>query len=256
LPSHITHARDLDFLDERNTPLKFAAPVSEEGPSFSRFPEDPFSSPRREKTFHWSVPWADLMMTLFILFAVLYAFQYTQREVTRVKFDTQRTPAVAGVLPEKQAELSAIYELGKEVLLEKDLSHFASVEMNPGRSVRISLAGDLLFDTGKADLKPEIKTALGEIAAVLDRAPFRVNLIGHTDDRPIRSERFPSNWELSTSRACSVARFLTEEKNLPPGKFFITGHAEHQPVKPHDTSRDRAANRRVEIIITNQKVSE
>jgi chemotaxis protein MotB len=256
LPSHITHACHLDFFDERNTPLKSTTPVSEEGTSFSRFPEDPFSFPRREKTFHWSVPWADLMMTLFILFAVLYAFQYTQREVTRVKFETQRIPAVAGVLPEKQAELSAIYELGKEVLVKKDLSHFASVEMNPGRSVRISLAGDLLFDTGKADLKPEIKSALGEIAGVLDKAPFRINLIGHTDDRPIRSERFPSNWELSTSRACSVARFLTEEKNLPPGKFFITGHAEHQPVKPHDTGLDRAANRRVEIIITNQKVVE
>jgi chemotaxis protein MotB len=77
-----------------------------------------------------------------------------------------------------------------------------------------------------------------------------VNVVGHTDNLPIHSDQFPTNWELSTLRACQVARFLIEEMKLPSQRFFVTGHAYHQPIKSNETAGGRAANRRVEIIIT------
>jgi chemotaxis protein MotB len=80
-----------------------------------------------------------------------------------------------------------------------------------------------------------------------------VNIVGHTDDLPINTEEFPSNWELSTARASKVARFFMNEMNMPGENFYISGHASYQPVKPNDNEIDRAANRRVEIIITKER---
>ena len=80
-----------------------------------------------------------------------------------------------------------------------------------------------------------------------------INLVGHTDDLPIHTEQFPSNWELSTTRACKVARFLIDEMHIPAEKFYISGHASYQPLKQNYGGKDRAVNRRVEIIVTKEK---
>ena len=219
------------------------------------YPEDAFSLHSREKASHWSVPWSDLMMTLFILFAVLYAYHSPHRRaLTRdreAKPKVLQTFILAGRPESASAHamgLSRIYDISKETLQAKDLRRIASVDFVPEKGVRISLVGNLLFETGRADLKPEVKGALVKIAGVLEQAPYMVNLVGHTDDRPIHSEKYPSNWELSTSRACAVARFLINEMKLPPEQFFVTGHAEYEPV-----GAKHAANRLVEIIITGER---
>ncbi|OPZ02827.1 MAG: putative lipoprotein YiaD precursor [candidate division BRC1 bacterium ADurb.BinA364] len=119
--------------------------------------------------------------------------------------------------------------------------------------MRIVLTGDVLFDTGQADLRPAARQSLRTIAEILRRTPYVVNVVGHTDNVPMSSPRYPSNWELSTARACQVARFLIDEMGLPGDRFFVSGHSYFQPVKPNDTASNRAANRRVEIIITKDR---
>ena len=79
-----------------------------------------------------------------------------------------------------------------------------------------------------------------------------INVVGHTDSMPMYSERFPSNWELSVARASSVARFLMDEMELPGRQFVVSGYAFYRPVRPNNTVANRAANRRVEIIISRQ----
>jgi chemotaxis protein MotB len=149
--------------------------------------------------------------------------------------------------------MSNLYDLSKETLRAGDFDDFAAVDLVPDKAVRIVLTGDLLFDTGQADLKPEAEESLERVAAIIKRTPYMVNVVGHTDDIPINSERFPTNWELSATRASRVARFLIEEMGIAGERFFITGHAYFQPLFPNDSASHRATNRRVEIIITKER---
>jgi chemotaxis protein MotB len=222
-----------------------------------------FSGDRTNKGLHWSVPWSDLMMTMFVFFAVLYVFHSYKQQAFSDEPKPRYVPpaivtqAVTGYRMERSVEpvssMTRIYDLSRETVRAKALEEFASVELTPDKAVSIILKGDLLFDSGKAELRPEARRSLGEIAEILRQTPHVVNLVGHTDDVPIHSERFPTNWELSAARACAVARYLMGEMGLPSSRFFITGYGPQQPVRPNDSAENLAANRRVEIIITKEK---
>lgn len=227
------------------------------------------------KTLHWSIPWADLMMTMFILFAVLFVYHASNRDMKYTESQTDKSDLVVAaetffssplppedmseVLsePEPQKnvskEISELYERGRQTLKADDLKDIASVELVEDKAVRIILTGDVFFDTGKADLKPEAIESLHKVTGMLKETPHVVNVVGHTDDVPIHTDRFPSNWELSTARACITARFLINEMGLSPNQIYVSGHAEYQSVKSNHTPSGRLANRRVEIIITREK---
>jgi chemotaxis protein MotB len=113
----------------------------------------------------------------------------------------------------------------------------------------VELAENILFDSGKSDLKTEGKTALQEVGSVLATITGReFQVSGHTDNVPIKSAKFPSNWELSTARAVVVTRFLTEN-GVPTEKISAAGYAETQPVATNDTPEGRQQNRRIEIVL-------
>jgi chemotaxis protein MotB len=117
-----------------------------------------------------------------------------------------------------------------------------------GRMV-VELSENILFDSGKADLKKEGQTALTQVAGVLASIPDRdFQIAGHTDNIPIKSARFPSNWELSTARAVTVARFLAAQ-GVPSNRLSAAGYAESQPTATNDTPEGRAQNRRIEIVL-------
>jgi chemotaxis protein MotB len=117
-----------------------------------------------------------------------------------------------------------------------------------GRMV-VELAENILFDSGRADLKKEGQDALTQVASVLSSIENRdFQVAGHTDNIPIKSARFPSNWELSTARAVVVTKWLTE-KGLASNRVSAAGYAETQPVAPNDTPDGRQQNRRIEIVL-------
>jgi outer membrane protein OmpA-like peptidoglycan-associated protein len=209
------------------------------------------------RAVHWSVAWADVMMTMFIIFAALYIFKAPAKETVAVPqvvkteyiYRTDNTPRDDGnVQSQGEQSIQDIYDLSRQTL-----SSTSSVELVPDKAVRIILKSDLLFDLGKAYIKEDAKASLREVAEVLRQTGYMVNVVGHTDDLPINTEEFPSNWELSTARACEVARFLMKDMNIPEEKFYVTGHAFYQPVKPNTDEINRAVNRRVEIIITKER---
>jgi chemotaxis protein MotB len=122
------------------------------------------------------------------------------------------------------------------------------VRIQRGRMV-VELSENILFDSGKADLKKEGQAALQEVAGVLASIADRdFQIAGHTDNIPIKSARFPSNWELSTARAVTVARFLASQ-SVPANRLSAAGYAESQPVASNDTPEGRAQNRRIEIVL-------
>lgn len=114
----------------------------------------------------------------------------------------------------------------------------------------VELPDNVLFDSGQAELKPEGAATLAEVASVLSSIEGRVfQIAGHTDNVPIRSRRFPSNWELSTARAVVVARYLIDTGNMSADRISAAGYADTVPIESNDTEEGRARNRRIEIVL-------
>lgn len=122
------------------------------------------------------------------------------------------------------------------------------VVIRGGRMI-IALPNDILFDSGKTDVKSDGKAALTKVAQVLATVTDRDFLVaGHTDDLPIKTAQFPSNWELSTRRAVEVVKFLIE-KGMKPKVLAAAGYGEFDPAVANDSTEHRAQNRRIEIVL-------
>jgi chemotaxis protein MotB len=244
---------------------------------------------------HWAVGWADLMMTMFVLFLVMYLYQSTQQrqmakhglaspliktvqqgqsaqgvrtkqqeiksgdsgKSEKERQTVERQKQETGMLDDRQddnkMEMARLYDLAVLTLRDQDLAKFADIELSPDRTVRIVLAADLLFPSGNADLGSTAREKIQKIASLLQKTPYMINVVGHTDNVPIKSGLFASNWELSVMRATTVARFLIEEMGVPASQFSVTGHSYYQPQVHNDTSGNRAKNRRVEIIVSREQ---
>lgn len=152
----------------------------------------------------------------------------------------------------RQELITGIYDLSKVTLANEKLERFASVELVPDKTMRIILTGDLLFPSGQTELTANAKASLRKLSGIISKTPYMVNVIGHTDDQPVRSAKFPSNWELSLARAGGVARFLIDETKLPATQFSVSGYSSFRPVQPNTSAENRKANRRVEIILSKE----
>jgi chemotaxis protein MotB len=115
--------------------------------------------------------------------------------------------------------------------------------------VKIQLAANKLFPSGSADLKPESAVALDRIGQLLREAGRKIIVEGHTDDLPIKTEKFPSNWELSAARATKIVRYLAARHKISPAQMVPVAYADQKPVAPNDSESNRARNRRIEIKI-------
>lgn len=113
--------------------------------------------------------------------------------------------------------------------------------------VRIEERGS--FPSGSAEVTPAFRDMLRRIAQALAAIPGEVAVEGHTDDVPIRTARFQSNWDLSAARAAAVANALLEYEGVAPQRLRVAGYAETRPLVPNDSAEQRARNRRVEIVI-------
>jgi chemotaxis protein MotB len=120
------------------------------------------------------------------------------------------------------------------------------------RGLVVSVRENGSFRTGSADLSDATRALIAQIAAPLQNMPNFVRVEGHTDDVPIHTARFASNWELSTARATNVVAFLVQEHGLASDRLSAAGYAEFHPRVPNTTDADRTMNRRVDIVILNQ----
>ena len=221
----------------------------------------------------WAVAWGDLMMTMFVLFAMLYiyvqsersileAFRYEDRGVSGggdglIHGDgSPMTEMLPGFSPDNPDNISgtglspeAILQLAEDAIDATDLRD-VEVLLQDDKTIKISLRGPLLFDLGSAELRDETKSFLSKVALILRKMNNEVHVVGHTDTFPIHSSLFPTNWELSSARAAAVARHLIQTAELEPGRFTVMGHSMYKPVLPNTTLENKQLNRRVEIIIT------
>lgn len=214
---------------------------------------------------HWSVPWSDLMMVMFVLFAALLTAQALERRVPEPVPSPVLVPSpVVKIEPEPVPEpvdseqvtfeplmRINVFERSQQAIRETEIEN-VEIAILEDQSVKVSVQGPMFFELGKADLRRDMREFLSKLARIIMQTPYHVNVVGHTDDYPINTDEFPSNWELSVTRAARVARYLVEQEGVDPTRFTVMGRSEFDPLLPNTDDSARAQNRRVEIIITRE----
>lgn len=254
-PNVVSQETQLDSTDE-DTGVWMNTPWSFVDSDFDYFSEDVFLSSENSKKNMWAVSWSDLMMTMFIFFVVLYVYPVGRPDLlggpgSAIKKIQTGSRELEDVNREKMP--SEIFDQVKQMIHDEFVATDASVTLISDKAVKIVIAGELLFDIGQAELKNRAKGRLGQIARILQGNSYIINVVGHTDSVPNHSIQFPTNWELSTARACTVARYLIESQGVPENRFFVSGYSRHRPVLPNNNRYNRAINRRVEIILIKEK---
>jgi chemotaxis protein MotB len=242
--------------------------------------------PNRRHPSHdrWLISYADFITLLFALFVVLYAASKADEKKQKMVADSINSAFTSlGLFPGAMrgpgkvestasgAEKPAIpinIVMGEDVLspatvkddlnrlqreLEQTLSnqvatHTVSIHMGRDGLV-ISLREAGFFASGSATPKPETLSTLKQIAASLGQTPYDLRVEGHTDNVPIHTLEFDSNWELSTARATRIARIFLDLKGMPAERISAAGYAEFHPVAANNTAAGRAENRRVDLVV-------
>ncbi|NLV76431.1 MAG: flagellar motor protein MotB [Tissierellia bacterium] len=227
----------------------------------------------QNNTGNWLTTYSDMVTLLLTFFVLLFSFS----EIDAQKFRSIMSSfqGGAGVL-EGGTSLNLDENLGStEGLLEEDLEKLKDIleeyaeSIGLGEEIILSVEerglvvrfmDNVLFDSGKADLKPESKEILKSVAEILNRDEFKDKLIkveGHTDTDPILySKKYPTNWELSVIRATNVLRYLVEEENIEGNRISSSGYSYYRPIAPNDTRENKAKNRRVDIVILRSSFEE
>lgn len=118
------------------------------------------------------------------------------------------------------------------------------------RGVIMELKDNILFDVGQTEIKEPSKAILDKINSLISTIPNEVIVEGHTDNVPIHTEQYPTNWELSTQRAVNVLKYFVQVKGQNPQRFQAAGYGEYRPIAPNDNYANQSKNRRVNILIT------
>lgn len=219
-----------------------------------------------EDTHRWMVSYADFITLLFAFFVVMYAISSVNNAKYKAMADGMHA-AFNSAGKDKAPIQAAEANMGKSAneakgqeqedfnTLDKSLSELEDsdyhVESQDGW-VELDIKAGALFDSGSADLKPAAIMKIMKIAQILKKTPYPIALEGYTDNLPISTEQFPSNWELSTARAAALARSLTIY-GVDPGRITVTGYGEQYPVADNSTEEGRSKNRRVNLIIAKDK---
>jgi chemotaxis protein MotB len=133
--------------------------------------------------------------------------------------------------------------------LENDVRLQRADILRDGRGVVVSLPERATFALGSADVTDDAKPLIARVVGELEGGPYALRIEGHTDDVPIRTARYPSNWELSTARAGAVVAYLIGDLDYPADRLSAAGYGEFHPRVPNDSAANRARNRRIDIVV-------
>ncbi len=231
----------------------------------------------------WLVSYADFITLLFAFFVVMYASSRVDgKKMGYVVDSIQRafgaiplsevsgggTGVMSGIPSPAQhsfvsdmgagTEKVAMEETAQEIKssLEKgtkDVNQSVNISVSE-RGLVISVADKVFFDPGQAAIREEVKPALDSIAQSLLKIPNHIRIEGHTDNAPISTAQFPSNWELSTARAAAIIRHFLTKFPFDPRKLSAAGYGEYRPVASNDSPEGRTKNRRVDIVMLHSQL--
>ena len=209
----------------------------------------------------WMVTYGDMMTLLLTFFVMLLS--YSAIDIIKFKEAMGSLRGALGVMKSEkgvinfpklmignrqQQQMETATIRLKKLIKQERLEHAISVEQTD-KGLLIRISSPVLFDLGKANIKPDIRPVLDKLVGIVAQweGPMRVE--GHTDDLPIHTAQFPSNWELSTARAVKVLRYLIEKGRIDPKHLSAVGYGEYHPFVPNLSAENRSRNRRVEIYL-------
>jgi len=222
-----------------------------------------------ENMERWLVSYADFITLLFAFFVVMYSVSSVNEGKYRVLSDSlsssfSKTKAVGDLSLMKMPVVKNQQIVVKESQKSQDnartflkVANAISTSKVPQgvkitsteRGLSIQINDNALFSSGNADINPQIKEFLDLIAGLVKDLPNLIVVEGHTDNQPIKTAEFPSNWDLSTGRANTLIRYFTEHQHLQSNRFSSTGFAGTRPIESNATVEGQASNRRVELIV-------
>ena len=222
----------------------------------------------------WVITFADMVTLLMVFFILLFAIGTIEQEKWRQLKESLREALGADAIEEKgtrqgldviktqvdEQTVHAVDEVGAMVNREmediiSEVEEFVFKNKLAGevrvssdeRGAVITISDVVLFPAGSADMTPKGRATLRQVFDVLKQFNYNVKIEGHTDNTPIHTLRYPSNWELSASRAAEVAHMLIDD-GYPPKRLSVEGFAEFRPKVPNTDPENRAINRRIEVV--------
>ncbi|CAB1254392.1 flagellar motor protein MotB [Clostridium sp. MT-14] len=230
---------------------------------------------KKPEGLRWMLTYSDLITLLMIFFVVMYSM--SQVDQTKYKQLSESLSVAMGGgktiigsednpsikenvnkmdnLNSTQDEEKKLSELKAQVdkyLKENGMSKDVSTTVDE-RGLVVSMNDTLLFDTGKADIKPQFQQELTEMGKILNQLGNYIRIEGHTDNVPISNSEYSSNWKLSCDRASNVTEFLIAKSGIQPQKLSAIGYGEYRPIADNSNETGKAKNRRVDVIILNSK---
>lgn len=224
----------------------------------------------------WLVSYADFVTLLFAFFVVMYSISSVndekyktfgaalnaalgkegdvsvQRDQRMLMMVDRQTAKLGEQQRKVQERLKGVHSNLSQVMAPLVGQHLVSISRTK-RGVEVDISASTLFRTGEAALQPATLEVLRQVAEVLGKEELAIEVEGHTDDVPIATAQFPSNWELSSARASSVARLLIEN-GVSAARLTVVGMAANQPLVPNSSAENRARNRRVTIMIVSPDI--
>jgi chemotaxis protein MotB len=219
----------------------------------------------------WLVSYADFITLLFAFFTTMYAIstvdaQKMSKMVASMQLALKGDPGPQVPVPLPQTGLPqpvVVPRLDNLVELRRQLAARLQHQIRQGnveigvdsRGLVVSIREAGSFASGSAELSESVRVLLADIASPLSELPHPIRIEGHTDDTPIRTSRFRSNWELSTARATQVIAYLQNDLGLPAARLSAAGYGEFHPRVANASATARAENRRVDLVILNTATS-
>lgn len=217
----------------------------------------------------WMATYGDMVTLLLVFFVLLFSMSTIDSQ--KYKAVIQSLSGSLGVLdsgttvtldplvnnypsdspteaPTEYEEFSDMQEELQKILEESELNGQIKLEINE-RGLLIRFLDSVLFDSGKADLTPTAAQIIDKVSAILKDTDKKVIVEGHTDNVPISTYRFPSNWELSTTRAVNVVKYMIDSNSIDAIRLSAAGYADQHPISDNKTVEGRKNNRRVDMVI-------
>ncbi len=219
----------------------------------------------------WLVTYADLVTLLLVFFVLLYSLSSLKQEkfmsaINSIKSQLSANKPLTGIsnlieIQDSTKSKISIEDItglrSRQEAMVADINRFISGN-NQSKNISvhivnnkiiITITGKVLFNSGSAHLNPEALSVLNGIVQLVMKYPeYNINIKGHTDDIPISTAQFPSNWDLSAIRATTVLKYLIK-KGIKPERLTATGYGDIIPLVPNTSASNRAINRRVEFVL-------
>lgn len=199
------------------------------------------------------ISYSDMITLLLIFFVWLFSMATLDankfaESASAVQDEMTKSPtSKLQEIENQQEKLKEMNETIKGFIEQSNLKDQISLKFDKGQ-LELNLGESVLFEPGQATLKPQATGIMRKISGLLKKNDSIIQIEGHTDNVPINTSAFPSNWELSAARAAVVARTF-ERDNVPSPRMTVIGKGEHHPLVPNNSALNRAKNRRVSILL-------